>query len=59
MHKYGMRLREFSIGCQPMEGLKQWEDDPSGRYWNILWYDHKLSSEECRDYNLDYLGAEE
>ena len=21
MHKYGMRLRGFSVNCQPMEGL--------------------------------------
>ena len=27
MYKYGMRLRGFSIGCQPMDGfVKKYED---------------------------------
>ena len=27
LYKYGMRLRGFSIGCQPMNGLYAWECD--------------------------------
>ena len=56
--KYGMRLRGFSIGCQPMKGLVDAQDDGSGEYWSVLWYDHELSDRECEDYSLDYLGIE-
>lgn len=55
-YRYGMRLRGFSIGCQPKDGLRDIEGDKTGRYWNILGYDRKLTDEECRDYELDYLG---
>lgn len=37
-YRYGMRLRGFSIGCQPMNGLDHREDDPTGRYHDILIY---------------------
>lgn len=54
MYKYGMRLRPYSIGCQPMEGLVEVMVD--NRYWNILIYDRKLTDQEVSDYELDYLG---
>ena len=54
-YRYGMRLRGFSIGCQPMNGLLWSEDDPSGRYYDILIYDRKLTDSELRDYELDYI----
>lgn len=54
MYKYGMRLRPFSIGCQPMDGLVEVMVD--NRYWNILIYDRKLTDQEVSDYELDYLG---
>lgn len=53
---YGMRLRPFSIGCQPMDGLIKAED---GRringhyYWNILKYNRELSESEMYSYDLD------
>ena len=53
---YGMRLRGFSPGCQPMSGLLGREDDPSGRYHDVIAYDRKLSDKEVNDYELDYLG---
>lgn len=56
MFKYGMRLRGFSIGCQPMKGFYEREDDNTGRYYDILIYSRKLTEEELRDYELDYLG---
>lgn len=56
MYKYGMRLRGFSIGCQPMRGLDHREDDPSGRYHDLLVYNRQLTKDELRDYELDYLG---
>lgn len=56
MFKYGMRLRGFSIGCQPMKGLLFVRNDPDGRYHDILIYERKLTDEELRDYELDFLG---
>jgi len=53
---YGMRLRGFSPGCQPMKGLKRSEQDYSGKYWDLLVYDRELTEKELRDYELDYLG---
>ncbi len=56
MFKYGMRLRGFSIGCQPKEGFYDRQDDISGKYYDILVYSRKLTDEEVRDYELDFLG---
>lgn len=53
---YGMRLRGFSLGCQPKYGFIERLDDPSGRYYDILTYDRQLSNKELEDYELDYLG---
>lgn len=53
---YGMRLRPFSIGCQPMEGLIRAEDDKTGKYWNILYYAEPMNDHELEAYELDYLG---
>lgn len=51
--KYGMRLRGFSPGAQPMKGLLDRADDPAGKYWDILVYDRELTEKEVRDYELD------
>lgn len=56
MFKYGMKLRPFSIGCQPMEGLMKVEEDSTGKYWNILYYADPLNDHEQDGYELDYLG---
>lgn len=56
MYKYGMRLRGFSIGCQPKEGFVERVDDPTGKYWDILIYDRELSEEETRAYDLDFIS---
>ena len=53
---YGMRLRGFSPGCQPKEGLLGREDDTTGKYYDLLTYSRKLSDKEVSDYELDYLG---
>lgn len=53
---YGMRLRGFSIGCQPMKGIVERQDDKTGRYHDILVYSRPLSGGEVRDYELDFLG---
>lgn len=54
-YRYGMRLRGFAPMCQPKEGLLRREDDPSGKYYDIIVYDRKLSDKELRDYELDSL----
>ena len=56
MNKYGMRLRGFSIGCQPMNGLIRREDDTSGKYHDILMYDRELTEKELVEYELDDLN---
>lgn len=56
MYKYGMRLRGFSIGTQPKVGFYERQDDHTGKYWDILIYDRKLTDKEVKDYELDYLG---
>lgn len=55
MYKYGMRLRGFSIGCQPMKGIVYREDDPTGKYWDILVYSRKLTGKELEDYEMDFI----
>ena len=58
-HYYGMRLRGFAPGCQPKEGLIERVDDDGmhGRkYHDVLVYSRKLSADEMRAYDLDYLG---
>ena len=57
--KYGMRLRGFSLGCQPMRGLIRREDDNTGRYRDILVYDRRLSADEIDSYELSAITAEE
>ena len=49
-YRYGMRLRGFSPGCQPMNGLIRREDDPLGDYWDILVYDRELTDLEIKSY---------
>ena len=56
LYLYGMRLRGFSPGCQPMEGLIERRDDPAERYHDLLVYDHELSRGEELYYDLDYIG---
>ena len=53
---YGMRLRGYSPGCQPKEGLVRRLDDSTGKYYDLLEYDRELSEKEVRAYELDFLG---
>ena len=57
-YRYGMRLRGFSIGCQPRDGFLDREDDPSGRYYDILVYERQLTEKELEDFELDFIGEE-
>jgi hypothetical protein len=56
---YGMRLRGFSIGCQPSRGILCQEDDPTGKYHDLLVYQRPLTEAEMKKYELDFLGEEE
>ena len=56
-YKYGMRLRGFSIACQPMEGFVERIDDYTGRYHDIIIYDRELTDKEVEDYELDRLDS--
>ncbi len=58
MYKYGMlHQRGFGPGCQPKGVIKR-EDDPTGKYYDIIVYDRELTEKEANDYELDYLGEE-
>lgn len=52
---YGMRLRGFSPGCQPMKGFIERKDDKSGMYHDIIVYDRLLSDREMSEYELDWI----
>ena len=54
---YGMRLRGFSIGCQPMNGFIRREDDNTGKYYDIIVYNRLLSQKEIDDYELDLIKS--
>ena len=58
MFVYGMRLRGFSLGCQPMNGFIERLDDTTGRYYDLLVYNRQLSDKELSDYELDFIKAE-
>lgn len=55
-YKYGMRLRGFSLGCQPMKGFLRREDDTTGKYYDILVYNRPLTESEIYNYELDSLN---
>lgn len=57
MYKYGMRLRGFAPMCQPMEGFIERQDDPTGRYYDILVYERRLTIKEINEYELDMIGV--
>ena len=54
-YRYGMRLRGFSIGCQPKDGLIRREDSSDKNYYDVIVYDRKLTEKEMNDYALDEL----
>ena len=60
LYKYGMRLREFGIGCQP-NGFKNFKHCSKGLagYWSYVWYSEKLSEKELSQYSMDYLGFDQ
>lgn len=55
-YAYGMRMRGYSIGCQPKEGFLERVEDISDTFYDILIYSRKLSEKEVDEYELVYLG---
>lgn len=55
VYRYGMRLRGFSIGCQPKDGFLDREDDSTGKHYDILLYDRQLTDREVEAYELDFI----
>lgn len=56
---YGMKLRGFSLGCQPMQGFVERKDDPNGKYYDLLIYNRILTDKELSDYELEFCGVKE
>ena len=58
-YKYGMRLRPIGLGCQPSRWCKYTilNKEETG-YWSFVWYKFKLTDEELKQYDMDYLGEE-
>ena len=59
IYSYGMRLRGFSPGAQPMKNLIGAYEDPMREYWSILEYSRPLTAQELQSYELDSLGEKE
>lgn len=53
---YGMRLRGFSLGCQP-SGVIEWEDSNKSvtGFYSFITYDRKLTDEEIQKYDLSFI----
>lgn len=52
-YSYGMKLRGYSIGCQPKEGLVKRIDCLNEEYYDILIYNRPLTEEEIQKYDLE------
>ncbi len=56
---YGMRLRGFSPGCQPMDGFLERKDSPSDKYYDVIVYNRYLSEDDEKHYSLTPLNVVE
>ncbi len=54
-YRYGMRMRGFSLGCQPKQGFIERQDDTTGKYYDVIVYDRELTEEEVDQYDLDLI----
>lgn len=54
---YGMKLRGFSPGCQPREGLLGREYPNHSEWHDVLVYDRKLTKEEVSRYELEFIAT--
>lgn len=56
---YGMRLRGFSLGCQPMDGFIERRDSLAENFYDVIVYSRLLTEKELKDYDLTFIGTEE
>jgi hypothetical protein len=56
---YGMRLRGFSLGCQPMDGFIERRDSLAENFYDVIVYSRLLTEKELKDYDLTFIGMEE
>lgn len=59
LYKYGMRLRPYGMGCQPMENYVCCDDGATAdgwRYHNFVYYTKRLSEKDADHFDLDYFG---
>ena len=56
---YGMRLRGFSIGCQPMNGFIERRDSHAENFYDVIVYSRLLTEQDLKDYDLTFIGMEE
>ena len=54
---YGMRLRGFSPGCQPMDGFIKRADASSDKYYDVIVYEKPLKKADIEHYSLTPLYA--
>ena len=53
---YGMKLRGYAPGCQPMKWLRDWIDAAeTSKYHSFFLFYRKLTKDERNDYDLDLL----
>ena len=57
IHKYGMKLRQCGPGCQP-KGFVKCENLENADYYSFIWYDHELTEDEVKQFDLEYLGLD-
>lgn len=55
---YGMRLRGFSSGAQPMGGLLGYKPSMTNRYYDLFIYNRPLTEEEIKQYDLEFVRFE-
>lgn len=55
LYIYGMRMRGCSPGAQPKDGFKYFSPSDDRRYYDKLYYTRKLTDEELKCYELDYI----
>ena len=56
---YGMRLRGFTIVCQPMDGFIERRNSPAENFYDVIVYSRLLTEKELKDYDLTFIGTEE
>lgn len=54
-YTYGMRLRGFSLGAQPINGFIERKDSLDKKYHDLIVYNRKLTDEEITQYELDLI----